>query len=116
MRRHDWNVLLEDATSQALGFLNGLPERAITSSASLEELRSGLGGSLPESPSDAKRVVAELARAAERGLVATTSGRYFGYVIGGALPASIGAEWLTAAWGQCGGFHALSPWGAGGGR
>jgi glutamate/tyrosine decarboxylase-like PLP-dependent enzyme len=109
MRRHDWNVLLEDATSQALGFLNGLPERAITSSASLEELRSGLGGSLPESPSDAKRVVAELARAAERGLVATTSGRYFGYVIGGALPASIGAEWLTAAWDQCAGFHALSP-------
>jgi glutamate/tyrosine decarboxylase-like PLP-dependent enzyme len=109
MLGHDWEGLLEEARGEALGFLQGLPLRQIQPSASRDELREGLAGPLPEGPSDPKAVVAELAKVADRGLLATASGRFFGFVIGGALPASVGAEWLTAAWDQCAGFHALSP-------
>jgi glutamate/tyrosine decarboxylase-like PLP-dependent enzyme len=109
MLTHDWEILLEGAKSEALRFLRELPGREIRAPATLEELRGDLGGLLPEAPSDPREVVAELAKAADRGLLASASGRFFGFVIGGALPASVGAEWLTAAWDQCAGFHALSP-------
>ena len=109
MRGYDWESLLAGAGSGALGFLQGLPGREIAPSATRDELREALGGPLPARPSDPKAVVAELAKVADRGLLATASGRFFGFVIGGALPATVGAEWLTAAWDQCAGFHALSP-------
>jgi glutamate/tyrosine decarboxylase-like PLP-dependent enzyme len=109
MLRHDWGALLEGAKVEALEFLQGLPGREIAPSATRDELREGLGGPLPEGPSDPRAVVAELAKVADRGLLATASGRFFGFVIGGALPATVGAEWLTVAWDQCAGFYALSP-------
>ena len=56
--------------------------------ASLEELRAALGGPLPESGTDGAQVVAELIEAAEPGVMAMQSGRFFGFVIGGALPAA----------------------------
>ena len=54
-------------------------------------------------------VIDELARAAEPGLVATTGPRYFGFVTGGALPATVAAEWLTATWDQNAGLYVMSP-------
>jgi glutamate/tyrosine decarboxylase-like PLP-dependent enzyme len=109
MLTHDWATLLTDARREALEFLEGLPGREIQPSASLSELRESFGGPLPEGPSDPRAVVAELGKAADRGLLATAGGRFFGFVMGGALPASVGAEWLTAAWDQCPAFLALSP-------
>jgi len=58
------------------------------------------------------QVIAALARAAEPGLVETTGPRYFGFVTGGALPATVAAEWLTAAWDQNVGLFVMSPAGA----
>jgi glutamate/tyrosine decarboxylase-like PLP-dependent enzyme len=54
-------------------------------------------------------VVRELAAAVEPGLVATMSGRFFGFVIGGTLPAALAADWLTAAWNQNSGLWIASP-------
>jgi glutamate/tyrosine decarboxylase-like PLP-dependent enzyme len=54
-------------------------------------------------------VIAELAAAAEPGLVAEPSGRYFGFVIGGAVPASLAADWLTSTWDQNAGIYVCSP-------
>jgi glutamate/tyrosine decarboxylase-like PLP-dependent enzyme len=54
-------------------------------------------------------VIEHLARAADPGLVATPGPRYFGFVTGGSVPASVAAEWLTAAWDQNAGLHVLSP-------
>src|SRR5918994_4934248 len=57
----------------------------------------------------ALRRVEELAEAVDPGLVGSAGPRYFGFVVGGALPASAAADWLTTAWGQNAALHALSP-------
>ncbi|MDQ3067523.1 MAG: pyridoxal-dependent decarboxylase [Actinomycetota bacterium] len=101
--------LLGLTADYAAQFLETLEERPILASASIEELRSALGGPLPESGTDATQVVADLIAAAEPGIVAMPSGRYFGFVIGGALPAALAADWLTSTWDQNAGLVALSP-------
>jgi glutamate/tyrosine decarboxylase-like PLP-dependent enzyme len=93
----------------AVEWLQSLDRRPVAASATVDQLRSGLGGPLPVSPVDSLVVVEELARAAEPGLVAIPSGRYFGFVIGGGLPAAVAADWLTSVWDQCPGFYACGP-------
>ena len=85
----------------AADWLESLDRRPVGESATVEELRSRLGGPLPGRPADPLVVVEELARAVEPGLVGIPSGRYFGFVIGGGLPAAVAADWLTSAWDQC---------------
>jgi glutamate/tyrosine decarboxylase-like PLP-dependent enzyme len=80
--------------------------------ATLTELRAALGGPLPTHPIDPVDVVDGLARAAEPGLVTTTGPRYFGFVVGGALPATVAVEWLVSVWDQTATLYAMSPAGA----
>jgi len=89
--------LLNNAATLAAGFLEELPGRRVTPSATTDELREEFGGPLPEGPLDPRRVIAELARSAEPGLMATPGGRFFGFVIGGSLPAALAADWLASA-------------------
>jgi glutamate/tyrosine decarboxylase-like PLP-dependent enzyme len=105
----DWAAVLGQAYDSALDYLTGLPTRAVGSSASRPAMRSALGGPLPEAPEDPRKVIAALAEAADPGLVATPSGRFFGFVIGGANPAALAADWLTAAWDQNAGLFVLGP-------
>jgi glutamate/tyrosine decarboxylase-like PLP-dependent enzyme len=109
MRQPDWKRPLEVALEHALAYLDGLPERPVDGRAGLRELRAALGGPLPEAPGNPSQVVEALARAAEPGLVASPSGRFFGFVIGGASPAALAADWLTAAWDQNAGLYAAGP-------
>ena len=83
--------------------------RPVWASATLSDLRAALGGPLPEAPIDPTDVIDALARAAEPGLVTTTGPRYFGFVTGGALPATVAAEWLASIWDQNAGLYVLSP-------
>ena len=101
--------LLEETAGLAADYLEGLPERPVGWSASVDELRARLGGALPDAPVDPRRVVADLAAAADPGLVASASGRYFGFVIGGAVPAALAADWLTSTWDQNAGLYACGP-------
>ena len=83
--------------------------RPVWATATLQELRAALGGPLPPSPIDPTDVIDALARAAEPGLVTTTGPRYFGFVTGGALPATVATEWLTAVWDQPAALYVMSP-------
>jgi glutamate/tyrosine decarboxylase-like PLP-dependent enzyme len=58
---------------------------------------------------DACTIIKDLTTAAEPGLVATPSGRFFGFVIGGAMPATVAADWLTSVWDQNAGLFVASP-------
>ncbi|MBZ5701243.1 MAG: aminotransferase class V-fold PLP-dependent enzyme [Acidobacteriia bacterium] len=71
-----------------------------------------LGGPLPQNPSDPTAVIAMLDDLGSRATMASTSGRYFGFVTGGALPVTLAANWLAGAWDQNAGLHATSPLGA----
>jgi glutamate/tyrosine decarboxylase-like PLP-dependent enzyme len=101
--------LLRRTADLAADFLESLDDRPVWPPASVEELRQTLGGPLPEEPNDPLAVVEDLARAGDPGVVAMPGGRYFGFVIGGALPASLAADWLTSAWDQNAGLVVGGP-------
>ena len=100
---------LERALDLAREYIASRSARPVWPTATLAELRAALGGPLPADPIDATAVIEALARGAEPGLVTTTGPRYFGFVTGGALPATVAAEWLTAVWDQPAGLYVLSP-------
>src|SRR5918912_898840 len=91
------------------GFIEGLPARPVGSQAGIEEFRSRLARPLSEDREDARVVIEELARDAEPGLIASPGPRYFGFVIGGALPVAVAADWLTSAWDQNAGGYIPAP-------
>jgi glutamate/tyrosine decarboxylase-like PLP-dependent enzyme len=101
--------LLDEVATYAREYLEGLGERRVGWTASAFELHRSLGGHLPEEPSDPREVILELIKAAEPGLAAYGSGRYFGFVMGGATPASRAADWLASTWDQCPGLYSVSP-------
>ncbi|MGH3135257.1 MAG: pyridoxal phosphate-dependent decarboxylase family protein [Gaiellaceae bacterium] len=96
----DERELLRRTAEIAADFLDTLDKRPVRPEASVEEMRHALGGPLQVQPRDPRRVIDELSRAAEPGLAAMGSGRYFGFVIGGAVPAALAADMLTCAWDQ----------------
>ncbi|MET0734935.1 MAG: aminotransferase class V-fold PLP-dependent enzyme [Microbacterium sp.] len=67
------------------------------------------GGPLPEEGLDAETLIDDLAERADPGLVAIPGGRFFGFVIGGTLPAALAADWLVSAWDQNSGSTLLTP-------
>jgi glutamate/tyrosine decarboxylase-like PLP-dependent enzyme len=97
------------AALHASTFLDGLPERRVVGPVDIDRLRADFGGLLPEVGTDPGDVIDALVAAAEPGLVAGAGPRYFGFVTGGALPAAIGADWLSAAWDQQGALGVMSP-------
>jgi Glutamate decarboxylase and related PLP-dependent proteins len=86
-----------------------MSDRPVPPRRQADEILVDLGGPLPEGPSEPAGVVDLLAEAAEPGLMAMPSGRFFGWVIGGALPAALAADWLTSAWDQNSGMRYATP-------
>ena len=105
----DTRDLLRQTAELAADYLDTLGERPVFPDVTPEQLRKALGGPLPDDPLPAEQVVDELVAAAEPGVVAMGSGRYFGFVIGGGLPAALAADWLTSAWDQNAGLYVGGP-------
>ncbi len=105
----DRRALLNRTTELANDFLDRLPNRPVGRVTDLEKLRAALGGPLPEAAQEPADVIEGLARGAESGLIGSAGPRYFGFVVGGSVPAALAADWLTSAWDQNTGLYVLSP-------
>lgn len=105
----NYQDILKRTFDLSIEFLDSLPERPVGRPVSYAGLLANMGGALPEEGEDALRVIEKFVEAATPGLVATAGPRYFGFVIGGAHPAGLAADWLAAAWDQNAGVYALSP-------
>lgn len=103
---------LDAAARLARAYLAALPDRRVAPDpTAVDELRA-LDIPFPETPLAARDVVALLDRVGSPATMATNGRRYFGFVNGGALPASVAATWLAAAWDQNAALRVMSPAGA----
>ncbi len=100
---------LKIAFDNAMKHLANLDESPVEATADLKTLRNQLAKPLLNDGLAADQVVQELARDVQGGLHGSAGGRFFGWVIGGALPAALAADWLTSAWDQNGPLFATSP-------
>ncbi|MCP3998372.1 MAG: aspartate aminotransferase family protein, partial [bacterium] len=108
MNQSNWAAVIDAAMRPAASYLASLPDRDVYRPTDPDEIRSLLGGPLPEDGTAAEEVVASLARDLEPYATAHASGRYFGFVIGGLHPASYGADLLAATWDQNAGLYAVA--------
>jgi glutamate/tyrosine decarboxylase-like PLP-dependent enzyme len=101
--------LLDETAARAARYLSEINQRSVVPTAQAIARLEELGGPLPEDPSDPSLLLALLDDVGSPATVATTGGRYFGFVIGGTLPASLAANWLAGAWDQNAAMQVMSP-------
>jgi glutamate/tyrosine decarboxylase-like PLP-dependent enzyme len=92
----------------AVEWLDSLPTRAVPPRVGVAEVAATLGD-LPDGPQPAADVIEHLAAAVGPGLTAIPSGRWYGMVMGGTLPAALAADWLVSAWDQNSALRAVTP-------
>lgn len=99
---------LRTAFDHAMQYVSG-PGTPTAATANLSTLRSQLAVPLGEAGVDAVTVVEDLVRGVDGGLTNSAGPRFFGWVIGGSLPAALAADWLTSAWDQNACMYACAP-------
>jgi glutamate/tyrosine decarboxylase-like PLP-dependent enzyme len=107
-RPDQYDKALDRAATHARDWLADIPTRSVPPKVDADQVIAALG-ELPDGPTDPADVVDLLARAVEPGLMAIGSGRFFGWVMGGTLPAALGADWLVSAWDQNTGMRYPTP-------
>jgi glutamate/tyrosine decarboxylase-like PLP-dependent enzyme len=101
--------LLQETARRAYRYLVKREERPVFPTPEALTGLSAFDEPLPESPQDSLQTLALLDNAGSPGTVVSTGGRYFGFVFGGALPATLAANWLAGAWDQNAGLKVASP-------
>ncbi len=98
-----------EAAARASRYVEEVRERVVAPTPAAVTQLEILGGALPEHSSDPAAVLALLDDVGSPATVASTGGRFFGFVVGGSLPASLAANWMAGAWDQNAGLQVLSP-------
>jgi len=101
--------LLSLTAETAARYLEDLDGRSVVPS---PEALAGLAEfdePMPEGPCEPECVLEMLDRVGSPATMGMAGRRYFGFVIGGSLPAALAANWLAGTWDQCPGLFAASP-------
>src|SRR5713226_9346120 len=97
------------AADKAQRYVRDVSERRVAPSEAAVAALAELWEPFPSSPSDPCDVISMLDQIGSGATVATTGGRYFGFVNGGMVPAAMAANWLAAAWNQNAALRVMSP-------
>jgi glutamate/tyrosine decarboxylase-like PLP-dependent enzyme len=100
---------LKCAAGYASAWLASVPDRAVPPQLGADEILQRFSTPLPDGPTRPEDVVDQLAELVEPGLMAIASGRFFGWVMGGTLPAALAADWMVSAWDQNTGLRYATP-------
>src|SRR6266851_5174277 len=100
---------LEAALENAMAHLESLDRTPVAATVDLATLRNRIGRALQDDGVAPEQVVADLVKDVEGGILGSAGGRFFGWVIGGSVPAALAADWLTSTWDQNGGHHSCGP-------
>jgi glutamate/tyrosine decarboxylase-like PLP-dependent enzyme len=103
------NELLAETAARAARYVAAIGDRKVVPAPEDIARLEALGGPLPENPCEPAEVLALLDDVGSPATVATSGGRYFGFVIGGALPAALATNWLAGAWDQNAAMQVMSP-------
>src|SRR5205085_10840749 len=95
-RLEEYAAALDRAAEHARQWIGSLDERRVAPEVDADTIAARVGGPLPQEGCPPEEVVDLLAAEAEPGLMAMPSGRFFGWVIGGDLPAALAADWLVS--------------------
>jgi glutamate/tyrosine decarboxylase-like PLP-dependent enzyme len=101
--------LLRTAAERAIRYVASVEERRVVPAEMAVSALAGFHEPLPLSPSDPRAVLAKLDELGSPATVATTGGRYFGFVNGAMVPAALAANWLAGAWNQNAALRVMSP-------
>ena len=102
-------TLLQDVATRADVYLQELKQRKVAPDPDAVAALDALDGALPDASCDPREVIALLDRYASPATMATAGPRFFGFVIGGALPVALAANWLATAWDQNTGLYNITP-------
>ncbi len=103
------STLLDDAAQRASHYLESLTTRAVAPAPEAIAALAQFEQPFPEGGSAAETVIAELDEVGSPATMASAGGRFFGFVIGGALPVTVAANWLSTAWDQNAGLVVTAP-------
>jgi glutamate/tyrosine decarboxylase-like PLP-dependent enzyme len=101
--------LLRHAAETARKYVQGIGERRVAPTEKDLDGLTKLREPFPNATSDPIQILEKLDEIGSPATVASTCGRYFGFVIGGTLPASLAASWLAGAWDQNAALRVMSP-------